>query len=294
MSPHLSCDVTEKCDHGIRPFECGICIENSNSRGLCLREMRSIVGKKWIGTWVNIKNPTKPSVFRMVKKTVFSTDTVWIPKTGEDRRRFKKERMWKSRRGKSLRRSVAVSRAEWMGRPDIALIPVKSRVLTIADFHELKKVEFPWKYAQMTDHAVWQYMRTEEEADEADAKRGEKTRIENDGRGEYVYEKYFIHIVGKYLSLSEPRQNALRQILVVGMKVEDVANALARKTGEDPRKLRQNLERQAERVRNHIKQEFPPRLPQVEKDDTHPIERRFQPYQFDSINFKKVMPMVDG
>jgi hypothetical protein len=228
----------------------------------------------------------------MKKITMFSDEVVWIPKTQEDHRRFKKERLWKSRRGQSLRRSTAASRDEWMLRSDAAIVPAVSQCLSILDLRELKKVEFPWECLQYTDQTQWQYMRTVEEADEADAKRDGKSRIENDGRGEYVYEKYFIHIVRTYLSLSKSRENALRQILVVGMKIEDVANALAKVTGEDPDKLRQNLERQAERVRSHVARDFPPRLPRVEKDDRHPSERRFQPYQFDYVNFKKVMPTV--
>jgi hypothetical protein len=186
-----------------------------------------------------------------------------------------------------------VTREEWL--KDGFAVDAVSQTLSVSDLRELKRVEYPWHALAVTSE--WRYMRSEEEADAAQAMKEalDKSRIESKGRGDYVQEKYVIRIMEKYLSLSPRslRGEALIKVLTLQMKVEDVAKELAARTGQDPKKLRQNIEKQAAGVRQKIRREFPALHSQVDAEG-HGRDERLQPFQFDKITFKKITSEVWG
>jgi len=261
--------VPEVCKHGLRPFECGIC--NDSNSSLPIRRQKKRVNNHLEETGL------------------------WIPVEGT-RKNFRLQRSKRKSRGRnySIRRYASVTRADWL--KDGFVVDAVSQTLSISDLRELKRVEYPWHVLAVTSE--WRYMRSDEEADSAEAMRAalDKSRIESKGRGEYVAAKYVIRIMEKYLSLSPRslRGEALIKVLTLQMKVEDVANELAARTGQDPKKLRQNIEKQAAGVRQKVRREFPAIHPQVDVDERHGRDERFQPFQFDKNIFRKVMPGVDG
>jgi hypothetical protein len=261
--------VPEVCKHGLRPFECGIC--NDSNSSLPIRRQKKRVNHHLEETGL------------------------WIPVEGT-RKQFRLQRSKRKSRGRnySIRRYASVTRADWL--KDGFAVDAVSQALSVSDLRELKRVEYPFHAFVVTSE--WQYMRSEEEADAAQAMKEalDKSRIESKGRGDYVQEKYVIRIMEKYLSLSPRslRGEALIKVLTLQMKVEDVAKELAARTGRDPKKLRQNIEKQAAGVRQKIRRDFPGLHPQVDVDERHGRDERFQPFQHDKIIFKKITSEVWG